>query len=98
MSTTPDFLKDVHIDASAQDVIDDALVSQPFPEPVALETAARIARLALHMSQHATRNSVIVSPRGLRRWEEMSPEERQRSRVTVIRVIQAMEMLGMIEF
>ena len=97
MSNTPDFLKDVPIDASAQDIIDDALASQPFPEPIGLETASRIARLALHMSQHATRNAVVVSPRGLRRWEQLSPEERQRSRTTVIRVIQAMQMLGMIE-
>ena len=89
-----DLVRDVVLQASLEDVNDDALVAQPFPNPIPTELATRVARLALHMTLQASRNNVVIDPRGLRRWEERSPEERQRSRVTVIRVIQALQMLG----
>ena len=68
-----------------------------FPEPISDEAATRIARLALHMTLHASRNKVVISADGARRWEERSPEERQRMRAGAIRVVQAMQMLGFIE-
>lgn len=75
---------------------DDELATLPYPEPIAIELADRIARLALHMTLHATRNTVVVTAMGLRRWEERTAEERARMRAGVIRTVQALQMLGLI--
>lgn len=72
---------------------DDVLTTLPYPEPIDDEAANRIARLALHMTLHATRGKMVVSPMGLRTWEQRTPEERARMRAGVIRTVQALQML-----
>lgn len=80
-----------------RNALDDALVAGAYPTPIPDELADRIARLTLHMGLHAVRNSVVLDPRALRRWEERSPEERARLRTAVIRVLQALQLLGMLD-
>lgn len=58
---------------------------------MSLEMADRIANLALLISQRAT---VVITPHQARPWHERSEKERIAMRSGVVRVIQALILLG----
>jgi hypothetical protein len=94
------------LDALAVDkanaIADELLASSDFlPPPIGQEHAERIARFTLHLTlnQAAKKpvNPLVQGDRWNRRWEQRDEKERAAMRDGVMRVVQALVMLGYIE-
>jgi hypothetical protein len=86
---------------------DELLAENPPPDDcINYEQAQRVARLALLITQRRLA-ATLLSPSStnvrapqaaMATWESRSPEERARMTASVIRVLQAMILLGLIEY
>jgi hypothetical protein len=76
---------------------DEALAASP-PELVTftMDDARRIARLAFLITCEAQRRAHPLAPRGPR-WEELPPERQAASAAGVVRVLQALMLLGWVD-
>jgi hypothetical protein len=88
------------------DVRDELLAENPPPDDcISYDLAQRVARLALLITQRRLA-ATMLSPsatnirapqNAMAPWEARSPEERARMTASVIRVLQAMILLGLVE-
>lgn len=74
---------------------DDSLLAGPLPAPMVEEHAKRIARAALVLQQREARiKKKIIRPEHMIPWEGRHEEQREAMAMAVIRVVQAMHLLG----
>lgn len=84
----------------AQHEVPVEVLAQQEPPEVGLsqDAADRVAHLALRLTQvHAQRSQLIVTPAAQRPYHERTEAERAAMRAGVIRVVQALMMLGWTE-
>ncbi len=74
---------------------DDELARQPLPAPIAREHAMRIARFCLTSAQvERRRRGEPFAPMLDTPWEERTEAQRSSAAVAVVRVVQALQVLG----
>jgi|HubBroStandDraft_6_1064221.scaffolds.fasta_scaffold628046_2 hypothetical protein len=75
----------------------DAALAKRAPDlTITMDEAHRIARLAFLIAYEQRRNSGLVLT-GQRSWDGMTSEQRKSSALGVLRVVQAMILLGYVE-
>jgi hypothetical protein len=71
---------------------------KPPPVTLSVDEQRRVACLALMLTQEAARReSLVLSSAQLLPWHERPEEAREAMRMGVVRVVQALSMLGYIE-
>lgn len=77
--------------------MNDKRLAESPPAEIDYQVAVRIARFALLITQASLRRRGTVLPaNALRPWEELPDRQRQAMTAGAIRIVQAMQLLGLI--